>query len=531
MNSDSESDASDLVNELDAASEGTLDDRTDAVCLFCPRLFSSAAQVFAHAAQDHGFDFACIARDLRLDFFGRIKLVNYVRAEVASGRQLDVAAIAVSRDKFLQGDEFMKPVLEDDAVLFDLEDDDDENDSRGSGDIELRRQLDALRLEFDQYKDMVKSVIGANVKDVVDDNDDSDDDASSVLSAKSVVDNDSHYFESYSYNDIHETMLKDTIRTDAYRDFVYQNKDVFAGKTVLDVGCGTGVLSMFAARAGAAKVIAVDNSDIIHRAIANVHENGLADVIECVRGKIEDVVLPVQQVDIIVSEWMGYALLYEAMLDSVLTARDKYLAPGGLLIPSEIRLLAAPLRAGSEYVNDKVHFWNDVYGFKMTAMKANIYDDVLIDSLTPESLAGPPVTFKSFPLHSVTIADLDFSAPFSLPLHDAAATNNNAVDGILVYFDSFFTRSATESVPENARAESFNPGNGSLAFTTGPFGKPTHWRSAVILFNKQVALADGAKSLDGQISFQKRPQNPRELQISVTATSSVNPHSQIFLMR
>lgn len=41
-------------------------------------------------------------------------------------------------------------------------------------------------------------------------------------------------------SDIHETMLKDAIRTDAYRDFVYGNKDVFQGKIVLDIGCGTG---------------------------------------------------------------------------------------------------------------------------------------------------------------------------------------------------------------------------------------------------------------------------------------------------
>jgi len=50
----------------------------------------------------------------------------------------------------------------------------------------------------------------------------------------------------------------------------------------------------------------------------------------CVHGKIEEVTLPVKQVDIIVSEWMGYCLLYEAMLNSVLYARDKYLTPDGL---------------------------------------------------------------------------------------------------------------------------------------------------------------------------------------------------------
>ena len=78
---------------------------------------------------------------------------------------------------------------------------------------------------------------------------------------------------------IHESMLKDTIRTDSYRDFVYENKHVFKDKVVLDVGCGTGILSMFCAKAGAKKVIAVDNSNIIDRAKEIVHDNGLEDII------------------------------------------------------------------------------------------------------------------------------------------------------------------------------------------------------------------------------------------------------------
>ena len=75
-------------------------------------------------------------------------------------------------------------------------------------------------------------------------------------------------------------MLKDSIRTDAYRDFIYDNKHLFKGKVVLDVGCGTGILSMFCAKAGAKMVIAVDNSDIIDRATSNVFDNGLQDVIK-----------------------------------------------------------------------------------------------------------------------------------------------------------------------------------------------------------------------------------------------------------
>ena len=75
-------------------------------------------------------------------------------------------------------------------------------------------------------------------------------------------------------------MLKDTVRTDAYRDFIYENKSLFLGKVVLDVGCGTGILSMLCARAGASKVIAVDNSDIIDKARENVFANDLGHIIK-----------------------------------------------------------------------------------------------------------------------------------------------------------------------------------------------------------------------------------------------------------
>ena len=74
-------------------------------------------------------------------------------------------------------------------------------------------------------------------------------------------------------------MLKDTVRTDSYRDFIYENKHLFKNKVVLDVGCGTGILSMFCAKAGAKMVLAVDNSGIIDRAKEMVYENGLGDVI------------------------------------------------------------------------------------------------------------------------------------------------------------------------------------------------------------------------------------------------------------
>lgn len=103
-------------------------------------------------------------------------------------------------------------------------------------------------------------------------------------------------------------MLSDKLRTESYRDFIL-NSGLFKDAIVLDVGCGTGILSMFAAEAGAKHVYAVDASEIAIKALANVHENGLDNRVSVIRGKVEEVQLPVQQVDIIVSEWMGYFCL------------------------------------------------------------------------------------------------------------------------------------------------------------------------------------------------------------------------------
>jgi predicted RNA methylase len=60
-------------------------------------------------------------------------------------------------------------------------------------------------------------------------------------------------------------MLRDEVRTEAYRQAIIKNIHLFEGKTVLDIGTGTGILSLFAAKYGKAKMVyAVDNADIAH---------------------------------------------------------------------------------------------------------------------------------------------------------------------------------------------------------------------------------------------------------------------------
>ena len=130
-------------------------------------------------------------------------------------------------------------------------------------------------------------------------------------------------------------MLKDEVRTLAYQRAIENNPNDFRDKIVLDIGAGTGILSIFAARSGAKHVYAIENAEIAYFAEEIIKKNGLSSQITVIKGKMEEIELPVKEVDIIISEWMGYFLLYESMLDSVLWARDKYLKQGGKMLPDK----------------------------------------------------------------------------------------------------------------------------------------------------------------------------------------------------
>jgi protein arginine N-methyltransferase 3 len=310
--------------------------------------------------------------------------------------------------------------------------------------------------------------------------------------------------------DIHETMLKDRVRTDAYRDFIYDNKHLFEGKTVLDVGCGTGILSMFCAKAGAAQVIAVDNSDIIFKAQANIALNKLSSKIVCIQGKIEEVKLPVDKVDIIVSEWMGYGLLYEAMLNSVLWARDHYLIEGGLMVPSHCTMHIAP-HHNSNYVQEHDEFWKDVYGFDMSAMIEKLFDKVIIEDVKPKQLGSESYPFYVLPLHTIKLEDLEFTKKFSVTLNEKIRN----LDGWVIWFDTFFLKSPTEALPTE---RSHNKPEDLVAFTTGPQGPETHWHSCIMMIEHKDRLDNPVHeevTINGTVSYKYASHNKRGVKIEI----------------
>lgn len=200
-----------------------------------------------------------------------------------------------------------------------------------------------------------------------------------------------YYFKSYAHFGIHEEMLKDSIRTGAYMRAINDNAHLFRDKVVLDVGAGTCVLSMFAAKAGAAHVYAIECSDIVHLTRDLLVQNNLTDKITLIHAKAEEVELPVNKVDIIVSEWMGYFLLYESMLDTIIFCRDKWLVPGGLIFPDRATLHIAGIE-DTEYRREKFDFWNNAYDIDFTPVKKCLLEEPTVDIVQNDAIVTDTCT-------------------------------------------------------------------------------------------------------------------------------------------
>merc|ERR1719216_357015 len=243
-----------------------------------------------------------------------------------------------------------------------------------------------------------------------------------------------YYFDLYSHFGIHEEMLKDTVRTRTYQKSITQNKHLFKGKVVLDVGCGTGILSMFAAKAGAKQVYGVDMSGIVEQATKIVANNGLADKITIIRGKIEEIQLPVDKVDVIISEWMGYCLFYESMLDTVLYARDKWLAPDGLMFPDRATLYVCAIE-DRQYKDDKINWWDDVYGFDMSCIKKVALQEPLVDTVDCNQVVTNSCLIKEIDIQTCTKEDIPFTSPFHPQIK-----RNDYMQALVTYFNIEFTK-------------------------------------------------------------------------------------------
>ena len=302
-----------------------------------------------------------------------------------------------------------------------------------------------------------------------------------------------YYFNSYSSYYIHEQMLKDRIRTGTYQDAIMKNPEVFKDKIVLDIGCGTGILSIFAAKAGAKQVYGIEFADIADYANEIIKKNNLTDKITIFKSKVEDVKLPVEKVDIIISEWMGYFLLYESMLDTVLYARDKWLDKNGYMLPDHATITLAGIE-DKDYKSGKINFWEDVYGVDMSCFKNAVIGEPLVDVCPQKLINSSSCRILDIDLYTVKKEDLDFSSKYEITF----TRENDYFSGLVAWFDTGFTK-----LPNK-----FN-------LTTSPYYKSTHWSQTIFYTKNDLKINKGDK-VTGSIAVKKSKTNFRQLDVKIS---------------
>src|SRR5256712_309632 len=141
-------------------------------------------------------------------------------------------------------------------------------------------------------------------------------------------------------------MIADQGRMGAYSRAL--QRSVRPDSTVLDIGAGTGILSLLACQYGARKVYAIEPTSAIAIAEEAGRANGFADRMECIQALSTDICLP-QKADVIVSDLRGVLPLFQQHLPSIVDARSRLLAPGGNLIPKRDVLWAAVVETPHRY--------------------------------------------------------------------------------------------------------------------------------------------------------------------------------------
>jgi len=212
MSVSSESETSDVLNLKD--DEGWEDvepeeEQEKIISLLDDEVFPDVASMLAHCKENYNFDFLKIRDNFALDFYGCVRLVNYIRSEIKSGRSVS----NISLTDF-EAEEFLKPVLEDDALLFNLDDLPEIVIGQRNADLldyagadgstklltriaELEEELRKTQSQFSDYRIMVIQTLDEQWKES---SLGADSNTSNGAIRGGKRDDDSHYFSSYSYN-------------------------------------------------------------------------------------------------------------------------------------------------------------------------------------------------------------------------------------------------------------------------------------------------------------------------------------------
>jgi precorrin-6B methylase 2 len=231
----------------------------------------------------------------------------------------------------------------------------------------------------------------------------------------------------------HARMLHDDRRTNDYLAALAEA--VRPGDVVLDIGTGSGVLAIAAARAGARRVYAVEGSDIAEVAERVFAANGVEDTVTLVPGWSRLAELP-EPADLLVAEVIGNEPLEEEILETTLDARRRLLKPGARLIPHELTLLARPLLLPEEDARQRaigekaIERWRQLYSMEFEALldaaipgPVNMPTEAEVAATWPP--VGPPVALATLDL--TTFDDASVRASADLPVDPPGAVNAVAV--------------------------------------------------------------------------------------------------------
>ncbi|KAG2425328.1 hypothetical protein HXX76_013743 [Chlamydomonas incerta] len=323
------------------------------------------------------------------------------------------------------------------------------------------------------------------------------------------------YFRRWDDPAAHQPALQDRLLTSAWREALAPGS--LEGKTVLDVGCGLGMLSLMAAKAGAARVIAVDGSaGACDSARRIVRANGLEDRITVVHGAVESLrELPGlaggQKVDVVLSGWMGAGLLAGGMINGVAHAVKTWLKPGGMVLPDRVSLWAAALEDRDALLEAK-ESWSRVAGFDMSAALAQAIKHPRRDVLTRKSqlLSAPQrlAEWRTADLAPDTVLDAATGAYARCPIQ-LTAVREERLFGLVMWWDAMWTLGGALE----------GEGKSPVRFTNHPLSSASHYQQLMLDFPKSVRLA-ADDVVGGELVLRPGSTDPRDLEISLEVVAA-----------
>ena len=205
-------------------------------------------------------------------------------------------------------------------------------------------------------------------------------------------------------------MIADKIRMEAYRKAIMEM--VKLDDIVLDLGTGLGILAFFACQAGARKVYAIEQSQLVSVANQICWTNGFQENVTFIKNHSTKVKIP-EEVDVIITETLGTFALDENILPSLIDAGDRFLKPNGIIIPAEIELFLAAIESKEHY--RIIEFWDlPLYGMDFKSARAEIAKIPHAISIKESECLSGAVSLKRFNLLANNELSIDEKISFPI---------------------------------------------------------------------------------------------------------------------